>query len=269
MERFRRVERHDRGQLRDRHFAGDLPGRRHLQQPPDRDHHRHPERGNLLLHHRRLCYPLNGPLGDGFSYTGHFTVSQSETIRAAFNGMTGPSSEVSATFVINGSQTVAITPDGGSFTTAQSVTIAGIPDGDTCSYTTDGSNPTTSSTAVTYSGAFTVSQSETVQAAIHDPSSGWGGVTAATFTIGGVPSSQAPIITPDGGTFTAPQTVTVTGIPDGDTCYYSTDGTAPRYGSPPSLYRVLHRQPVGDGVCSQAEPGWRLGRRGLGHLHHQ
>ncbi len=175
--------------------------------------------------------PVNGPLGDGYSYTGPFTVSKSETIKAALSGMNGLISEVSATFVINGSQAVAITPDGGSFDTAQSVTITGIPGGDTCSYTTDGSNPTTSSTAIPYSGAFTVSQSETVQAAIHDPSSGWGGVTTATFTIGGVPSSQAPIITPDGGTFTAPQTVTVTGIPDGDTCYYSTDGAAPRYGS--------------------------------------
>jgi sugar lactone lactonase YvrE len=171
--------------------------------------------------------PINGPLGDGYSYTGPFTVSKSETIKAA----TSFSSVVSAIFVINGSQTVAITPDGGSFNAPQSVIITGIPSGDTCSYTTNGSNPTTTSTAVTYSGAFTVSQSETVQAAIHDPVSGWGGVTAATFTIGGVPSSQAPIITPDGGTFTAPQSVTVTGIPDGDTCYYSTDGAAPRYGS--------------------------------------
>jgi hypothetical protein len=171
--------------------------------------------------------PINGPLGDGYSYTGPFTVSQSETIKAA----TSFSSVVSAIFVINGSQTVAITPDGGSFGTAQSVTITGIPSGDTCYYTTDGSNPTTTSTAVTYNGAFTVSQSETVQAAIHDPTSGWGGVTTATFTIGGVPSSQAPIITPNGGTFTAPQSVTVTGIPDGDICYYSTDGATPRYGS--------------------------------------
>jgi len=165
-------------------------------------------------------------------YTGPFTVSQTETVKAFFEGLSN-SSVVSATFVINGSQTVAITPGGGSFSTPQSVTITGVPSGDTCSYTTDGSNPTTSSTAVAYSGAFTVSQSETVQAAIHDPTSGWGSVTAATFTIGGTPSSQAPIITPGGGTFTSPQIVTVTGIPSEDTCYYATDASGLKDGGYP------------------------------------
>jgi hypothetical protein len=82
----------------------------------------------------------------------------------------------------------AIDPAGGTYTSAQTVTISNIPSGDTAYYTTDGSNPETSSTAVTYSAAFTVSQSETVQAAVHDPTSGWSSVTVASFTI----SSQSP-----------------------------------------------------------------------------
>ena len=81
-----------------------------------------------------------------------------------------------------------INPAGGTYTSAQSVTISNIPGGDTAYYTTDGSNPETSSTAIAYSAAFTVSQSETVQAAVHDPTSGWSSVTVASFTI----SSQAP-----------------------------------------------------------------------------
>jgi hypothetical protein len=76
-----------------------------------------------------------------------------------------------------------INPDGGNYTSAQSLTISNIPSGDTAYYTTDGSNPETSSTAIAYSGAFTVSQSETVQAAIHDPTSGWSSVVSAAFTI--------------------------------------------------------------------------------------
>ena len=81
-----------------------------------------------------------------------------------------------------------INPAGGTYTSAQSVTISNIPGGDTAYYTTDGSNPETSSTAIAYSAAFTVSQSETVQAAVHDPTSGWSSVTVASFTV----SNQAP-----------------------------------------------------------------------------
>jgi len=75
-----------------------------------------------------------------------------------------------------------ISPGGGAFTAAQSVTILNIPGGDTVYYTIDGSDPTTSSTRVLYTGAFTVSQSETVQAVILDPA-GWSSVTSATFTV--------------------------------------------------------------------------------------
>ena len=84
-----------------------------------------------------------------------------------------------------------INPAGGAYTSAQSVTISNIPSGDTAYYTTDGSNPETSSTAIAYSAAFTVSQSETVQAAVHDPTSGWSSVTVASFTISSQSSAQS------------------------------------------------------------------------------
>jgi hypothetical protein len=121
-------------------------------------------------------------------------VSQSETVQAAVHDPTsGWSSVTVASFTIGSQSTAqsggpAIDPAGGTYTSAQTVTISNIPSGDTAYYTTDGSNPETSSTAVTYSAAFTVSQSETVQAAVHDPTSGWSSVTVASFTI----SSQSP-----------------------------------------------------------------------------
>jgi hypothetical protein len=43
-----------------------------------------------------------------------------------------------------------ISPAGGTFTAAQAVTIGNIPSGDTAYYTTDGPNPQTSSTRITY-----------------------------------------------------------------------------------------------------------------------
>ena len=102
-----------------------------------------------------------------------------------------------------------ISPSGGSYTTAQSVTIGTIPSGDTAYYTTDGSNPETSGTLITYTGAFTVSQSETVQAAIH------GSVRLGQRDHGHLrhhSSSQAPVISPSGGSFTTAQSVTISNI---------------------------------------------------------
>jgi uncharacterized protein YaiE (UPF0345 family) len=122
-------------------------------------------------------------------------------------------------------------PAGGTYTLAQSVTISNIPSGDVAYYTTDGSNPETSGTPIYYSGAFTIGQSETVNAAIRGPS-GWGSVTSATFDINS--SSQAPVISPSGGSFTTAQTVTISNI-SGAT-YYTTDGTNPETSSTRSAY---------------------------------
>ena len=164
-------------------------------------------------------------------YTGAFTVSQSGTVEAAVYdnefGWEGPGLD---TFHINGSsslQTPIIDPAGGAFTTTQKVTIDGVFAGETAYYTTDGSNPTSSGTAILYTGMINVSQSETLQAAIHDPVNGWSSVASATFTI----SSDAPVISPDGGSYTTPQSVTISGIPSGDTAYYTTDGSNPEQGS--------------------------------------
>jgi sugar lactone lactonase YvrE len=171
------------------------------------------------------------PADDRILYSGPFTLSQSETVNAANWNQTGGWSAVTMdTFVISNSSSsssLTITPNGGNFATAQTVTITGAPSGDTCSYTTDGSNPVSSSTAVLYTGAFTVSQSGTVQAAFHDPANGWSSVTSAEFNISSSLSSQALVINPDGGTFNTPQTVTITGIPVGDEVYYTVDGSNP------------------------------------------
>ncbi len=166
------------------------------------------------------------------TYSGAFTVSQSETVQAVNYNFSGWSSVVSAAFTISGSssalQPPVIYPDGGSFSTAQSVTIGSIPSGDTAYYTTDGSDPTSSGTTTAYTGAFTVSQSETVQAAVEDSVLGWSSVASAAFTISGSSSAlQPPVIYPDGGSFITAQSVTIGSIPSGDTAYYTTDGSDP------------------------------------------
>jgi len=93
-------------------------------------------------------------------------------------------------------QAPTINPNGGTFTSTQSVTIGNIPDGDTAYYTTDGSNPVTSNTAVIFhSGSFTVSQSGTVKAAVYDPVEGWSSVTSAKFIIDNQPVNDSDQIT--------------------------------------------------------------------------
>ncbi|MGD0622556.1 MAG: chitobiase/beta-hexosaminidase C-terminal domain-containing protein [Thermacetogeniaceae bacterium] len=122
-----------------------------------------------------------------------------------------------------------INPAGGTFTNAQTVTIYNIANGDTAYYTTDGTNPESSNTRIVYSGPFTVYQSETIQAAGYDSTTGWSAVTSAVFYINGTGSLQAPVISPDGGTFTTSQTVTIGDIYG--TAYYTTDGSNPESSS--------------------------------------
>ncbi len=182
----------------------------------------------------------SNPIGSTrIAYAGAFTVSQSAMVEAAnYSPSAAWSSVTSATFLISGSSTSqapAILPNGGLFTTAQSVTIGDIPNGNTCYYTTDGSNPETSNTRIAYANAFTVSQSETVQAAIQDPVTGWGSVTSANFTISSSPP-QAPVISPDGGVFTTAQSVTIGGIPGADSAHYTTDGSNPTFSGTAVLY---------------------------------
>ena len=88
-----------------------------------------------------------------------------------------------------------ITPDGGTFTGSVTVTLSNAPSGITdegeALYTTDGSNPETSNTRTAYTGAFTVYQSETVQAAYYDqPSGNWSNVVSANFVINSTPTTQ-------------------------------------------------------------------------------
>ncbi len=137
-----------------------------------------------------------------------------------------------------------ITPDGGTFSSPQTVTIGNIPSGDTCYYTTDGSSPETSSSAVVYivnTSVLTVSQSEAVSVATQDQYGNWSGVALAYFTISTPaiatsPTTATPLpeptITPDGGIFTGPVTVTISnpGI-DGGGTIYTTDGSNPETSS--------------------------------------
>jgi hypothetical protein len=176
-----------------------------------------------------------------FPYNSPITVNYSQTIEAAvYDETAGWSNVNSAVFTIISTtppSAPGISPDGGAFTTAQRVTLSNIPSGDTAFYTTDGSDPTSSSTAIIYNGAFTVSQFEVIKVAVHDSIVGWSDVALAAFDINSSTTPpSAPAISPDGGAFTTPQSVTLGNIPDNGNANYTTDGSDPTSSSTAIIY---------------------------------
>ena len=119
-----------------------------------------------------------------FNSSTPISVTATETINAiaAGNGFTA-SPVASALYTIE-SQVAAPTfsPGGGIYSSAQNVTISTTAKNATIYYTTDGSTPTTSSTQ--YSGAVTVSSSETLKAIATASGFFNSNVSSAIYTIG-------------------------------------------------------------------------------------
>ena len=110
-------------------------------------------------------YPVTGTTK---LYSGAVTVSTSETLKAitAATGLLN-SAVGSAAYVINGlpaAATPTFTVAPGTYTAIQSVGIQTTTTGASLFYTTDGSDPATSSTAIKYTAAISVSVSETIKA---------------------------------------------------------------------------------------------------------
>jgi glucosylceramidase len=120
--------------------------------------------------------------------------------------------------------TPTISPSGGSFAALQSVTLADSTPGASIYYTTNGATPTTASSL--YSGAITVSASETIEAVAVATGYTSSAVASATFTIS-LPAAATPTFSPAAGTFSAPQSVTLADATPGASIYYTTDGSTP------------------------------------------
>jgi hypothetical protein len=174
-----------------------------------------------------IYYTIDGstPTTGSSLYSGQITVSANETIKAIATATGYSTSAVaSATFTINlPAATPVIAPAGGTFTSAQTVSISDTTPGAVIHYTTDGSTPTT--TSAIYSGQFTVSANETLQAIAVVSGYTTSAVASASFTINLPPAT--PVIAPAGGTFTSVQTVTITDTTPGSIILYTIDGSAP------------------------------------------
>jgi Chitobiase/beta-hexosaminidase C-terminal domain len=120
--------------------------------------------------------------------------------------------------------TPAFSPAGGTYAAAQTVTISDSTAGAAIYYTTDGSTPTTGSTK--YTGAITVSATETIEAIATASGFTNSAVATASYTIN-IPTAETPTFSPAAGTYTGAQSVTISDATTGAAIYYTTDGSTP------------------------------------------
>ena len=117
----------------------------------------------------------------------------------------------------------AFSPGGGSYTSTQTVKITSTTAGAVLYCTTDGTTPTTSSPQCPSS--MMVLKSQYVQAIAVAPNMVASSVSAAGYTID-LNAVPAPTLSPAGGTYNAPQQVTISAAA-GANIYYTLDGSTP------------------------------------------
>ncbi|HTD55287.1 MAG TPA: chitobiase/beta-hexosaminidase C-terminal domain-containing protein, partial [Silvibacterium sp.] len=113
--------------------------------------------------------------------------------------------------------------------TNSAVTITDATPGATIYYTINRGTPTTSSTVYRKPIALNSPGTFTIQAIAVASGYGLSAVASATYTI--TPGLARPVFTPAAGSYTTPQTVTISDIST-KTIYYTTDGSMPTTSSP-------------------------------------
>jgi hypothetical protein len=199
-----------------------------------------------------IYYTINGvtPTLSSPIYSAPISVSSTKTVQAfaVVGGSAGP--VASATFAISTAPAGAappapvFTPNSGTYSAAQLVSLSDSDATATIFYTTDGSQPTTSSTV--YSAPITVPISTTIRALATDNGLN-STVVSATYTISGT-APPAPVFSPGAGTYTTSQSVGLTDGAQGAAIFYTLDGTTPSAASTPYTGPI----PVSSSVTIQA-----------------
>ena len=177
-----------------------------------------------------IYYTTNGstPTTSSAVFSGPITVSATETLKAiAVASGSSNSGVATAAYTINLAQAAAPTfgPAAGAFTSAQSVAISSATPSTTIYYTTNGTTPTTSSAV--FSGPIPVSTSETIEAIATASGFSNSAVASASYSINSISQVATPAFTPAPGTYTSPQTVTISSATPSVTIYYTTNGSTP------------------------------------------
>ena len=115
-------------------------------------------------------------------------------------------------------------PPPGSYPTGRTVTMASTTPGAQIYYTTNGAAPTASSTK--YSVPVFVGTTTTLKAIAIAPNWATSPVSTGTYTIQSI-QTALPTFSPDGGTYSSAQTVTLASATTGARIYYTTNGSSP------------------------------------------
>jgi hypothetical protein len=174
-----------------------------------------------------IYYTTNGaaPTTASTVYSGPVSVAASETVSAiAVVAGEAASAAASASYTIAGS---AATPapvfslPGGSYSQVLSLAISDTAAGAAIYYTTNGTAPTTASKI--YAGPITVSTAQTIEAVAMAPGLALSAVASASYTL----VAAAPVISPPGGAYGGPVSITISSTTPGATIYYTTAGNLP------------------------------------------
>ncbi|SEP84000.1 Putative cell wall binding repeat-containing protein [Lachnospiraceae bacterium NE2001] len=176
-----------------------------------------------------IYYTTDGtdPTTSSSVYSSAIAVDATTTIKAiAVKEGVENSAVAEATYTIKppAVATPTFSPVEGTYTSVQSVEIDCATDGAIIYYTTDGSDPTISSSV--YSAAISVDETKTIKAIAVKEGMSDSAVAEATYTIN-IPVVETPTFSPAAGTYTKTQTVTISCATEDAKIYYTTDGTAP------------------------------------------
>ena len=177
-----------------------------------------------------IYYTLDGsdPTTNGTKYTGPISISGPTTIKAY--GMVNDYDNIANSPVITKKYDFKVAlptiTAGGSFTSQQTVTIGCTTEGASIYYTTDGSNPTTSTTGKTIASGSSINITKNTTVKAIAVKEGWisSDVVEATYEF----NVESPSITPS-CTFEGGESITISLScnTNGSTIHYTTDGSDP------------------------------------------
>jgi hypothetical protein len=188
------------------------------------------------------------PTASSTIYSSAISVGATTTIKAkAFKTDMTDSDTATAAYTINISpETVAtptLSPGGGTYTSAQTVTISCATSGATIRYTTDGSEP--SSTSTTYSSPISVGATTTIKAKAFKSGMTDSATATAVYTISMSPETViTPTFSPTSGSYASAQSVTLNCNTTDATIRYTIDGSEPTASS------TIYSSPISVGVTT-------------------
>ena len=192
----------------------------------------------------KIYYTTDGsdPTASSTEYTAAISVTPPMTLKAiAVKSGMNDSSVASASYTIKGTiATPAFSVASGAVNSGTSVTITCITEGAKIYYTTDGSDPTASSTE--YTAAISVTPPMTLKAIAVKDGMNDSAVATASYTIKGTVAT--PAFSVASGAVNSGTSVTISCSTDGAKIYYTTDGSDPTASSTEYTEAIIVTPPM-------------------------